>query len=172
MGQMHVLEHPQWLDEVLQRWHEVIEDKSLDDLPYKIETNRGGQLIMSPAKTIHAYFQGEIAALLKQKLGGAVLTECGVATPEGVKVADVAWCSLQRFELVRDADAFTIAPEICIEIKSPSNARAELLAKVRLYFDAGAKEVWLVDKEGRVQYFDHTGQIDQSSFGVDVPPLK
>lgn len=173
MGRMEaVLEHPAWLSEVLSRWQEVVDDKNLEDLPYKIETNRSGQLIMSPAKVIHAGYQGEIAALLKATLGGKVMTECGVATPEGVKVLDVAWCTQKQFESAIDAYAFTIAPEICVEIKSPSNARAELHAKVRLYLDAGAKEVWLVDKDGRVTFYDQSGLIEKSSYGVEIPPLK
>ncbi len=166
-----VVEFPAWLDEVLQRWQEVIDDKSLEDLPYKIETNRSGQLVMSPAKLIHAHYQGSIAALLKEKLGGVVLTEGGIATPEGVKVPDVAWCSQAQFDKVRSAAAFAVAPEICVEIKSPSNARAELQVKVRLYLDAGAKEVWLVDKDGRVTFYNNSGPIEKSSYGVEVPQL-
>lgn len=173
MGRMEtVLEHPTWLSEVVSRWQEVVDDKNLEDLPYKIETNRSGQLIISPAKVMHAVYQGEITALLKAKLGGVVMTECGVATPEGVKVPDVAWCTQEQLDRIGDAYAFAIAPEICVEIKSPSNARAELQVKVRLYLDAGAREVWLVDKDGRVTFYDKSGQIEKSSYGVEVPPLK
>lgn len=32
------------------KWQEVCEDKALQDLPYKIELNRWGQIVMSPAK--------------------------------------------------------------------------------------------------------------------------
>lgn len=167
-----VVEHPDWLDEVLQRWQEVVHDKNLEDLPYKIETNRSGQLIMSPAKIIHGRYQAKIAGWIEAKLGGVVMTECGVATPDGVKVPDVAWCKQAQFDVVSDAYAFTIAPEICVEIKSPSKARAELLTKVRLYLDAGAKEVWLVDKDGRVTFHDKTGPIEKSSYVDEIPPLK
>jgi Uma2 family endonuclease len=167
-----VLDHPLWLDEVTQRWREVLADKSLQDLPFKIETNRSGQIVMSPAKSIHARFQGEMAAALKQSLGGVVFSECPIATPEGVKVADVAWSTAEFAQRHIDDDVLAIAPEICVEIKSPSNAAAELLAKVRLYLDAGAKEVWLVDEHGRTTIHDRTGLIARSSFGIDVPVLK
>jgi hypothetical protein len=43
-------------------WQEVCEDKSLIDLPYKIELNRWGQIVMSPADYQHSSFQGEILA--------------------------------------------------------------------------------------------------------------
>ncbi|HEU0202929.1 MAG TPA: Uma2 family endonuclease [Burkholderiaceae bacterium] len=153
---------PLWLEELTRRWSEVIQDQSLADLPYKIETNRSGQLIMSPAKTMHARFQGELAALLKARLGGCVFVEC----------PDVAWAPASFADEHRDEVAFKTAPEICVEVKSPSNALPELLAKVRLYLDAGAREVWLRNEEGRVEFHDASGQIEKSNYGIDVLPLK
>jgi Uma2 family endonuclease len=160
-----------WLDEVVARWREVLHDPALRDLPYKIETNRCGQIVMSPAKNIHGAYQSALAQMLVAKLGGRTITECSVATPDGVKVAEVAWASQTFFDQHGYADPYEVAPAICVEIKSPSNARPELMAKVRLYLDAGAKEVWVVDEQGRVSFFDRSGQIEKSNFGVDVPPL-
>jgi Uma2 family endonuclease len=162
---------PAWLDEVTARWQDVLRDKSLRDLPFKIETNRSGQIVMSPAKNIHGRYQVAMARLLEERLGGKAITECSVATPEGVKVADVAWAAAQFFDEHGYRDPYDVAPTICVEIKSPSNARAELLAKVRLYLDAGAKEVWLVAEDGGVSFHDASGQITRSSFDIDVPPL-
>ncbi|MCE2971170.1 MAG: Uma2 family endonuclease [Burkholderiales bacterium] len=166
-----VLEHPVWLDEVTRRWQQVLADKTLADLPFKIETNRSGQLIMSPAKNIHGRLQVAVALLLETKLGGKAVNECSVATPEGVKVADVAWLSKKFFAKYGFRDPFAVAPEICVEIRSPSNSRGELLNKVRLYLDAGAREVWLVSEDGKVEFHDVNGPQPRSSFGVDVPPL-
>ena len=45
---------------------------------------------MSPVRNQHSYWQTEIAARLKILLPhGKALIECAVATPEGIKVADV-----------------------------------------------------------------------------------
>ena len=164
-----VVEHrPLWLEQVSARWQEVLADANLRDLPYKVETNRGGQLVMSPAKNIHAFYQGRIAVLLERQLGGHTFAECSIATPEGVKVADVAWCPDDFLARYGFEDPYSVAPEICVEIKSPSNAEAELLAKVRLYLDAGDTEVWLVDAKGAVRLHDRSGAIAASRFGVDV----
>ena len=84
---------PLWLEQVSARWREVLEDPNLRDLPYKIETNRAGQLIISPAKNVYAFYQGGIWAMLEQEPGGHTFAGCSVATPDGVKVPDVAWCS-------------------------------------------------------------------------------
>ncbi len=159
---------PRWLEQVSARWREVLEDESLRDLPYKVETNRGGQLIMSPAKNVHAFYQGRVAALLERTLGGNVFAACSIGTPEGVKVPDVAWCSdtfLARHGFV---DPYDVAPEICVEIKAPSNAESELQSKVRLHLDAGAKEVWLVDTKGAVRLYGPEGALSSSTFDVDV----
>ena len=161
-----------WLEEVTRTWKQVLADKSLADLPYKIETNRSGQIVMSPAKNIHGAYQTHIAARLEAALGGKTVAECAIATPAGVKVADVAWLSEACLSKHGYADPYPIAPELCVQIKSPSNTMAELLAKVRLYLDAGAKEVWLVADDGTITFYDASGPIARSSFNVDVPPLK
>lgn len=161
-------EHPPWLEQVSARWREVLADPSLRDLPYKVETNRGGQIIMSPAKNIHGAYQTRIAQLLERALAGQTIAECSIATPEGVKVADVAWCSAAFVAKHGFADPYEVAPEICVEIRSPSNAESELQAKVRLYLDAGAREVWLVDVNGRVRIHGRDGPLELSNFDVDV----
>ena len=167
-----VVEHqPLWLEQVSARWREVLDDKNLHDLPYKIETNRQGQVVMSPARNVHGAHQSLLAQLLRERLGGRTITECSVATPEGVKVADVAWCSNDFFQRYGYEDPYAVAPEICVEIKSPSNAEAELLAKVRLYLDAGAIEVWLIDAKAVVRVYGRGGALAASSFGIDTSTI-
>ena len=47
-------------------WQEVCEDPNLRNLPYKIELNAEGKIIMSPQKVYHSIFQGEIQSLLRK----------------------------------------------------------------------------------------------------------
>lgn len=54
------------------QWQDVLADKSLRDLPYKIELNEYGNIEMSPASFTHSRFQGKLAALLSVQLGGEV----------------------------------------------------------------------------------------------------
>lgn len=37
------------------RWEEVCEHQQLQDLPFKIELNKWGQIIMSPVKIKHSF---------------------------------------------------------------------------------------------------------------------
>lgn len=48
---------------------------------------------------------------------------------------------------------FPQAPEICVEVLSPANSKAEIAEKTELLFDAGAKEVWLCASTGEMSFF-------------------
>ncbi len=43
-------------------WQEVCQDKSLANLPYKIDLDGRGQIIMSPRHNKHGYCQGKIVS--------------------------------------------------------------------------------------------------------------
>jgi Uma2 family endonuclease len=106
-----------------------------------------------PPSGDHSKRQGQITILLAQHLGNHTLPECPVSTIDGVKAADVGWYSAERFALVEGQIAFELAPEICVEILSPSNTAAEMQHKRHLYFEASAEEVWLCDETGHLQFF-------------------
>ncbi len=66
---------------------------------------------------------------------------------------DVAWLAPGRLEIDQDPLVLTRAPEICVEIFSPSNSASEINEKCALYFDAGATEVWICSLDGSVSFF-------------------
>lgn len=153
-------------------WAEICADPVLRDLPYKIETNRFGKIMMSPASFWHGGFEIEIGHLLKQLMsGGRAVAECAIQTTDGVRVADVAWISRARYEPHRKAVNLPVAPEICVEIVSTANTREEMLGKMQLYFAAGALEVWLCDEDGNMEFFmsDATGSVPQSKLCPKFP---
>jgi Uma2 family endonuclease len=144
-------------------WKEVCEDPILQDLPYKIELNEWGQIVMSPASNKHGMFQVRIVGiLLKTMKGGKVISECSVQTSKGVKVADVAWASDNFIKTNGDETPYLVAPEVCVEIISPSNSKAEINQKIELYLAKGAKEVWVCDLSGNVKFYSHIGEIKKS----------
>ena len=153
------------------QWQDVLLDKTLQDLPYKIELNEYGKIEMSPASFIHSLLQGEIAKRLGEQSNGRVFTELAIQTSMGVRVPDVSWGSdgyVQKH--IREVFASN-APEICVEIISPSNTQEEMLGKIKLFINAGAREVWLVTEDGNVSYYDETGQISVSFYGVNLNKL-
>ena len=151
------------------QWTDVLQDPALQDLPYKIELNAWGQIVMTPASNRHANFQGEIFWSLKNAMsGGKAFTECSIETDAGVKVVDVAWCSSDFFQKHGFETPYLAAPEICVEVIFPSNSDRQMQEKMALYFDRGAKECWLVTEEGLVRFFGSEGEREKSSFGVEV----
>lgn len=151
---MSVARHEVKVHPAVKQWAAMCEDPALDALPYKIETDRHGKIIMSPASSWHGDFQFQIGHLLKQLMPpGRVLMEVGILTSNGIKVPDAAWSSLERFRPHRRAYCQPVAPEICVEVASPSNSTREMQMKKRLYFDAGASEVWFCNKNGGMTFF-------------------
>jgi Uma2 family endonuclease len=151
-------------------WQEVCEHPSLQNLPFKIELNEYGHILMSPVKIYHSAFQGEIIYLLRSLLKtGKTLPECAITTEKGVKVADVAWLSLERFKRVKQEVACSVAPEICIEVISLSNSDKELTEKRSLYFQQGAQECWTCNEMGCMVFYNETGQLIQSLLVPNFP---
>jgi len=152
---------------LMRRWAEILADPVLRDLPYKIELNAWGKIEMSPASNVHGRVQSWIGTELRHLLPeGEVITEGSVLTEIGVRVPDVVWAS-RRFIGTHGLDTpFPRAPEICVEVVSPSNTGAEIDEKVRAYLAAGAEEVWVVPEDGGIHFFGKEGERAVSSFGV------
>ena len=145
------------------KWEEVCEDQQLQNLPFKIELNKWGQIVMSPVKVKHSFYQGRIQRLLESLLQtGEVMPECAIDTSDGVKVADVVWCSDERFDHIQDEVSASIAPEICIEVKSIGNTLEEMEFKKKLYFEAQAMEVWICNEQGDITFHNEQNELTQS----------
>ena len=141
-------------------WEEICDDRDLRDLPYKIETNRLGQIIMSPARSRHGEYQAEICLLLRQLLPrGRAVIKCPVQTTDGVRVPDLAWTSPER----RQPVIYKLAPEICVEVMSPHNDEREMNEKRRLYFEAGALECWECSETGQMSFCGSAGLLADGS---------
>ena len=71
-------------------WQEVVNHKDLNNLPFKIETNEYGQVVMSPTKYLHGIYQIRMSRMIEQYLSqGIVSSETAIWTRKGVKVPDV-----------------------------------------------------------------------------------
>jgi Uma2 family endonuclease len=139
----------------LRRWDELLIDPVLARIEGRIETDRHGQIIMSPPPSArHGSYQFKVADALRDCLsGGEVLTECPISTADGVRAADVAWASDERMRELGNRSCFLRSPEICVEVLSPRNSKREIEEKKALYFDAGAREVWVCDDAGEMTFY-------------------
>ena len=144
-------------------WAEVVDNPLLQDLPFKIELNKFGKLLMSPASNKHGRIQSRLASMLINKLPkGEVITGCSIQTSDGVKVADVTWLSKGFVLEFGFITPYPKAPELCVEIVSPSNSKVEIQQKVDLYLAKGASEVWVVYDLNDTHVFTHMGYIEKS----------
>ena len=152
------------------RWGEVSRDPVLRNLPYKVETNAQGQIIVSPRQNAHSFLQARARDLLQKHMSkGMVVPEFAIATRQGVKVPGLIWTSSARkAEMEKTGDPTTRAPELCVEVMSETNTQEEMSEKRRLYRDAGAEEVWIVDREGTVRFFGDE-ERDQSALSPEFP---
>lgn len=143
-------------------WHRVLEDPQLRELPYKVETNEHGQIVLSPHKPQHGVLQSRIGDLLRDHIpqSGTRAVEFAVETAKGVKVPDVIWISDERLAQM---------PEVIVEVLSKGNTEAEIAEKRQLYFDEGAEEVWTCDADGTMQFYDADGALDHSALVPSFP---
>ena len=161
------------METTMAAWEQVLDDPSLQNRPYKVETNKQGQLILSPHKLKYSRAQFRIGDFLEHLAeAGEVLVEAAIETDDGVKVADVAWMSEARWRALPDAAAAApVAPEICVEVLARANTAAEMEGKRRLYFERSAREVWLCDDDGRIAFYvaGETAPVERSRLVPGFP---
>ena len=104
-------------------WAEICEDKFLNSLEWRVESDRWGNVVISPPpRSRHAEYQSEILLLLYRLMkDGRPMPECPLQTSEGVNAIDVAWVSHGRRKSRPHDPMFLVAPDICVEVESPSN---------------------------------------------------
>jgi Uma2 family endonuclease len=154
------------------RWTEILSESFVDGSISKIETDREGNVIMSPsAGKDHGDRQAEIVHQLKLLLPqGGVLTECGVSTQEGNKTPDISWISVHHPQFRQpDVKVLNPAAEVCVEVLSPSNSTEDIELKRRLYFEEGAQEIWICGLEGQMMFFSPAGEVESSRLCAKFP---
>lgn len=117
-----------------------------------------GRLEREPAPGLrHAHVASRIAALLREwgeaRGMGWVLPEAGfelARDPPTVRVPDVAFLRTERVPNGVLPEGFGQgAPDLAVEIVSPSNRMSHVQGKALEYLDAGAAAVWVVDPARR-----------------------
>jgi len=126
------------------------------DLPGRHELVRGTVIEVSCPKPRHALAESHILFYLmlyaRASNAGIVLPTGYVVErqPDTVRGPDVAFISTRRFAGEVDLDRFVEgAPDLAVEILSPTNRSGEVARKVKEYLAAGARLVWVVDTRRR-----------------------
>jgi len=117
----------------------------------------GGRLITEPpASYDHGRVGLRILRILarfveEQELGEVISLETGfllARDPDTVRAPDVAFISRETLERAGEIRGFFPgAPDLAVEVLSPSERAADVHAKVADYLAAGTRVVWVVDPQ-------------------------
>ena len=125
---------------------------------------------MSPLHFRHRRYQLRIGKLLERFLpNGEASVESAVMTADNVKVPDVIWASREFIRRYADALALPAAPEICVEVRSPTNRAAEIEGKRALYFESGAVDGWVCGWGGEMEFYSSEGRLERSGICPEFP---
>lgn len=140
---------------------------------YRLELVRG--------RVVREPLPGELHGTLIVRLGhylyesveahglGRVVSHTGVVTeraPDSVRGPDLAFTSRSRMSRYPSKGALRRAPDLCIEILSPSNRPREMRRKVFEYVNAGAKLVWVIDPQSQ-RVTEYRSKSDVRNIGRD-----
>ncbi len=119
----------------------------------RLELVEGKIYEMPPANGRHADIAGVTASILgphirSNRLGRILVGDPGFIlrrNPDTVRAPDVAFVSYDRLPVGELPEQYLpLAPDLAIEVVSPSNRTPEVLEKVAEWFQAGTRLVWLV----------------------------
>jgi Uma2 family endonuclease len=119
----------------------------------RCELVRGELVMMTPAGFEHGRIvislSTPLASFVKgQSLGVVTGAETGfqiARDPDTVRAPDVAFIRAERVPPSPLMGFFPGAPDLAVEVVSPSDRATELLSKVQNWLEAGCRAVWVID---------------------------
>ncbi len=153
-------------------WEDGCADCRLHALPFKVDLNRYNQIILVATNANHSRYQGKISRLLDRLMGcGEAFPELAVDTADNTKVPDVVWASDEtlRAHQHEGKTSWSSAPELCVEVLSPTNTEDEIEGKRGLYFERGAREVWVCGLDGEMTFHGPDGELPRSGLCPEFP---
>ena len=148
------------------------EFEKLPDQEIRQELRNGELVNVPPPKHGHYLIQRRLQRLLEALAAGAgeVDTKFGFRVGEyEYRIADVAFLSKARGDRIPPQGYLEGAPELVIEILSPSNIADEIQDKKEICLENGTVEFWVVDpKRHQVKVSDREGRTNLYKAGQQI----
>jgi Uma2 family endonuclease len=147
--------HPQTIESVINKTAVTGEQLlEMGDIG-RTELVKGKIIKLPPHEILHASTLAIMGSLLvdfvrKHKLGQILGGGVGIYThrnPDTVRGVDVAFISNERMTQASETGFLDVAPELIVEIMSPSDRWMDIQEKLAEYFTIGVQLVWLVDPQ-------------------------
>ena len=123
-----------------------------------------GEIVrMSPSGAEHGNVAGNVFAIVREfvkrrGLGRVFAAETGFKlAPRRVRAPDVAFVRAERVAGGIPRKFFDGAPDLAVEVVSPSDTWPEVEAKVEDWLARGARSCWVVDPKTRLVMIHHPG---------------
>ena len=108
---------------------------------------------MSPTGDLHGGCELAFGVYIRDHvrrhgLGKVRVGEVGIYTrrnPDSIRAADVLYISNERYAARVSSGYLDVAPDLVVEILSPSDSWSVLMQKLREYFGIGVRLVWVAD---------------------------
>jgi Uma2 family endonuclease len=139
----------------------------LPDDGMRHELVEGELRTMAPAGAEHGWVALVIGSKIfehveRQGLGRAYAAETGFVLrrgPDTVRAPDVAFVAADRVPARAGEGFLEPAPDLVVEVVSPSDRASEVAAKAAMWLDAGVRLVWVVDSQARLAAVHHPGGL-------------
>ncbi len=103
------------------------------------------------------------AEIKPNRLGRMMASDSGVkieSDPDTVREPDIAYFSRERLPLDVDVPGYAeTAPDLVVEVVSPSDSVREIAGKANMWLNAGVQLVWVIWPETQMIEIYRTGQL-------------
>ncbi|MBI4330502.1 MAG: Uma2 family endonuclease [Chloroflexi bacterium] len=130
-----------------------------------------GELVVVPSPSVdHQSVSFNLVLILgnfvkKNKLGKVLDAPLDVVLGENVVQPDIMFISLERFDIITK-DEIRGAPDLVVEILSPSTSAKDRGIKRKLYGRHGVRELWIVDPDRQTVEVAVPGKTGLETTGV------
>jgi Uma2 family endonuclease len=147
------------------------------------EMSAGELLTLPPPKSLHSRLCRFVFLRIEAALGPLGMSEAFQETgyilsrnPLTIRQPDVSVLSLQRIRGANPDSYFEGAPELAVEVVSPSDSAEDLEIKTKQYLQSGARQVWILYPKTQTVHVFSSGtaavilERDQTLEGGDLLP--